>query len=250
MSHEKIVYDISLPIQAEPLAAYLTVPRDREIKGLVLFVHGSGSSRHSPRNQYVANRLSDMSYASLLADLLTVNEELDDRWSARFRFDIKFLAKRVAKIIQYVSHKSQDEGANPPWKEIRGLPMILFGASTGAAAAVEAHGLLDERNMPREETKRSLVKAIISRGGRPDLASKKSYELLQTCPLLLIVGAADSPQVIKWNKDVAKEFGGPGGNSSIEVNMIDGATHLFEEPGKLDEVVDHVLAFLDGLFGK
>jgi dienelactone hydrolase len=177
--------------------------------GVVLFAHGSGSSRLSPRNRMVADRLQQAGFATVLADLLTEREEREDERTMRLRFDIDLLAGRVSAIVDWLS--TNDES--------RRLPVGLFGASTGAAAALVAAA-----RRPR------LVRAVVSRGGRPDLAAAVLPEV--SAPVLLIVGDRDHP-VVELNVAAAQQIGGP-----HEVRLVEGATHLFGEPGALQQVAD------------
>jgi len=172
-------------------------------KGIVLFAHGSGSSRLSPRNQYVANVLQKGNLATLLIDLLTLEEERVDEMTRELRFDIPLLAKRLVAIIDWLHNTGKNIGC--------------FGASTGAAAALIAAA----------ERKKS-VKAVVSRGGRPDLAGNSLP--LVTAPTLLIVGGNDQ-QVIELNQTALDEL-----KCEKELVIVPGATHLFEERGTLEEV--------------
>ncbi|MGD9890852.1 MAG: dienelactone hydrolase family protein [Dehalococcoidia bacterium] len=175
--------------------------------GVVLFAHGSGSSRHSPRNRAVAAALNKAGLATLLLDLLTPEEERLDRSTARLRFDIGLLAARVIGAIDWLTE----------YEGTRGAAIGLFGASTGAAAALVAAAERPE-----------LVAAVVSRGGRPDLA--KDVLTRVRAPTLLIVGGNDH-HVLDVNRAA---LAGLGPGSLLEV--IPGATHLFEEPGALDAV--------------
>lgn len=174
--------------------------------GLVVFVHGSGSSRHSARNRAVAEVVQDKGFATLLLDLLTEDEELADRRTMRLRFDIPLLAGRVAMAVDWAS------GHEP----VRDLPVGLFGAATGAAAALVA------------ASGDKSVRAVVSRGGRPDLAGEALGQLY--APTLLIVGSLDE-QVVGLNRQAAELPTG-----QVRVEIVRGAGHLFEEPGALDEV--------------
>lgn len=174
---------------------------------LVVFAHGSGSGRHSPRNQKVAAVLNERGLRTLLLDLLTTEEEEPDLVTAKHRFDIDMLGKRVSRALDW----AQDE--------LR-LPAIgLFGASTGAAAALVASAAHPVA-----------VGAVVSRGGRPDLAS--SHLAHVRAPTLLIVGGRDTT-VIEMNRQALGELG-----RGHVIEIVEGATHLFEEPGALDEVAD------------
>lgn len=176
-------------------------------RGIVLFAHGSGSSRHSPRNQFVAQVLREAGLATLLIDLLTPQEEERDRLTGQLRFDIDLLSQRVVGATNWLSVNLVT----------RDLKVGYFGASTGAAAALVAAA---ERPLA--------VGAVVSRGGRPDLAS--SYLTRVEAPTLLIVGAKDT-QVIELNR---MAFSLLRGEKQFEI--IPGATHLFEEPGALEKV--------------
>lgn len=177
--------------------------------GIVLFAHGSGSSRHSPRNRYVARALNEGGLATLLIDLLTVEEEQVDRVTAHLRFDIALLARRLIGATDWLVR----------YPETLELRIGYFGASTGAAAALVAAA---ERP--------DAVAAIVSRGGRPDLAGPALARV--RAPTLLIVGGLDYP-VIAMNRDALAEI-------TVEKRLIivPGATHLFEEPGTLEKVAD------------
>jgi putative phosphoribosyl transferase len=183
----------------------LAIPRGA--RGIVLFAHGSGSSRKSPRNRFVAEALRRAGFATLLFDLLTVEEETIDMVDARLRFDIELLARRLVAATDWIV-------AQP---EARGLRVGYFGASTGAAAALEAAA---ERP--------DVVGAIVSRGGRPDLAGSDLARVV--APTLLIVGAYDD-EVLRLNLAALQELEAPS-----ELKIVPGATHLFEEPGALEEV--------------
>ncbi len=176
-------------------------------KGIVLFAHGSGSSRHSPRNQYVARRLRQAGLATLLIDLLTATEEAEDMEQAHLRFDIGLLARRLVGATDSLKQAP----------DTRDLIIGYFGASTGAAAALVAA-------VERPEA----VGAIVSRGGRPDLAGKALSQV--KAPTLLIVGGHDFA-VLGLNRDALTKL-----NTVKEMVIVPGATHLFEEPGALKEV--------------
>lgn len=176
-------------------------------RGIVVFAHGSGSSRHSTRNRRVAGVLQEAGLATLLIDLLTVEEEAVDTYTAHLRFDIGLLAKRLAGATDWVKKNEQTAS----------FDIGYFGASTGAAAALVAAA---ER--PKD------VKAVVSRGGRPDLAMGLLAQV--KAPTLLIVGGDDVP-VIGMNREAMKMM-----KAECRLVIVPGATHLFEEPGKLDEV--------------
>lgn len=183
----------------------LTVPD--QMSSVVLFAHGSGSSRHSPRNQFVARVLNQAGLATLLFDLLTPEEEAEDMDTARYRFNIDLLAERLVYATQWILEQKQTSH----------LPIGYFGASTGGGAALVAAA---ER--PRD------VNAVVSRGGRPDLAG----DLLSRvqAPTLLIVGGHDEV-VIELNQQAQRKM-----CCEVELEIVPGATHLFEEPGALDRV--------------
>ncbi|TDC31603.1 alpha/beta fold hydrolase [Micromonospora sp. KC213] len=177
--------------------------------GLVLFAHGSGSSRHSPRNVAVARVLQQRGLATVLVDLLTPDEDALDAVTAELRFDIGLLADRLAGIVDWL-------GTEP---SLGRLPVGLFGASTGAAAALVAAAARPDR-----------VAAVVSRGGRPDLAGSALSAV--RAPTLMLVGGLDE-QVITLNEQAAGQLAAP-----HELRIVPGATHLFEEPGTLEQVAD------------
>lgn len=196
---------IQIPCDQTKLLGLLAVPE--QAQGIVLFVHGSGSSHRSPRNQFVARFFQDGGLATLLFDLLTLDEEKQDMITRELRFNIPFLAQRLHGAVQWVGQQ----------ESIRHLPIGYFGASTGAAAAIVAAA-----DHPEE------VRAVVSRGGRPDLAGP-SLTKLKT-PTLLIVGEADYG-VIELNE---KAFSIMPCTKKFEI--VPDATHLFEEPGTLEHV--------------
>ncbi len=198
---------ITIPIGSISLEGNLVVP-DRA-GGVVLFAHGSGSGRHSPRNQYVAGVLQEGGIATLLIDLLTEGEEQVDLTTRHLRFDIPLLAERLVGAIDWL-------GAEP---STAGLPVGLFGASTGGGAALMASVARPER-----------VRAVVSRGGRPDLADTALPEVV--VPTLLIVGGLDDV-VIALNQVAMEQMRG-----EAELKIVPGATHLFEEPGTLKQVAE------------
>ena len=187
------------------LAGDLTIPG--RARGLVLFAHGSGSSRHSPRNRAVAQVLQDAGMATLLADLLTPAEERIDAATGHLRFDIGLLARRLAAILDWLAER----------EDTRGLGTGLFGASTGGGAALVAAADRPAR-----------VSAVVSRGGRPDLAGPALARV--AAPTLLIVGGDDVP-VIGMNREAMARMTAP-----VRLEIVPGASHLFEEPGTLDRV--------------
>ncbi|WP_371784309.1 dienelactone hydrolase family protein [Streptosporangium subroseum] len=196
---------LEIPAVDVVLEADVAVPR--QAQGVVLFAHGSGSSRHSPRNRYVAGELQRAGLATILADLLTPAEERVDIQTGEFRFDIGRLAIRLAALADWlVEHRPT-----------AGLRVGLFGASTGAAAALVAAA-----------ARPALMKAVVSRGGRPDLAGAALQSVHQ--PTLLIVGERD-PAVLNLNREAMKELRG-----ETRLEIVPGASHLFEEPGALEQV--------------
>jgi dienelactone hydrolase len=197
---------LQIPAAGVVLEADLGVPRE-SARGAVLFAHGSGSGRHSPRNRYVADELNRAGLVTVLADLLTREEERVDLRTAALRFDIDLLAERVTALTDWAA------GADPT----AGLGIGLFGASTGAAAALIAAA-----------ARPAVVQAVVSRGGRPDLAGPHLARVHQ--PTLLIVGERD-PVVVDLNQQAMQELGG-----EARLAVVPGATHLFEEPGALEEV--------------
>ena len=197
--------DLRIPTAGVELPADVVVPPSAA--GLVVFAHGSGSSRHSPRNQYVADSLQGAGLATVLADLLTPAEELEDSRTSALRFDIRLLAARTAEMVDWLlGHEAT-----------AGLDVGLFGASTGAAAALVAAAR-------RPDT----VAAIVSRGGRPDLAGDDLPRVRQ--PTLLIVGGRD-PEVLQLNREAQARLPG---ETALEI--VPGASHLFPEPGALEQV--------------
>ncbi|HLC85007.1 MAG TPA: dienelactone hydrolase family protein [Candidatus Nanoarchaeia archaeon] len=193
---------VKIPSGKVQLDGDLVIPKGA--RGIVLFAHGSGSSRLSPRNRFVAKVLQEAGIATLLFDLLTQEEEQIDDVTAELRFDISFLAKRLKDATTWI--KSQVP-----------LKIAYFGASTGSAAAlIAAVGDPD-------------IKAVVSRGGRPDLAEDALPKV--KAPTLLIVGG-DDMEVIELNKQAARRL------KDVHIEIIKGATHLFEEPGTLEKVAD------------
>lgn len=188
------------------LAGTLVIPQNA--RGIVLFVHGSGSSRNSPRNRHVAEVLQESGLATLLFDLLTAEEEEIDRWSAELRFNIGLLSRRLIQVTHWVRQ----------FERTRELSVGYFGASTGAAAALIGAAEL-----------RGQVGAVVSRGGRPDLARETLGKV--ATPTLLLVGSLDE-DVLELNRQALAKLA----SKEKELRVIPGATHLFEEPGTLDQV--------------
>jgi dienelactone hydrolase len=196
---------VRVPVGSITLDGNLTLPEGA--RGVVLFAHGSGSSRHSPRNRHVARMLNEAELATLLIDLLTSEEERIDLRTAHLRFDIGLLAERLVAVTDWLAQY-------PGTRHIR---IGYFGASTGAAAALVAAA---ERPQ--------LVGAVVSRGGRPDLAGSALARV--EAPTLLIVGGNDF-EVIELNRAALAQL-----RCEKQLVIVPGATHLFEEPGTLDEV--------------
>jgi putative phosphoribosyl transferase len=194
-----------LSIDSGAIEGDLVVPD--AARGIVVFAHGSGSSRHSTRNRRVAEALRAERFGTLLFDLLTAAEEREDERTRALRFDIDLLAERLTVVTDAL-------GGEP---SAHGLPLGYFGASTGAGAALAAAAMHPG------------VRAVVSRGGRPDLAGDDALRRVRT-PTLLIVGELDR-EVLALNREAQALLGGPN-----ELVIIPGATHLFEEPGALDEV--------------
>ncbi|AOJ11182.1 hydrolase [Burkholderia sp. ABCPW 14] len=211
--------EVRIPIGKVELNGILATPE--HAPGIVVFAHGSGSSRLSPRNQEVAAVLQRAGLATLLFDLLTVEEQRRDAVTAEYRFAIAFLARRLVSALDWLHE----------WPHVGELPVGLFGASTGAAAALIA-----------ANSRARAVRAVVSRGGRPDLAGDALPRV--RVPTLLIVGERDE-EVIRLNRLAA---GWLIGESKLVI--VPGATHLFEEPGTLDEVArlaaDWFVAHLGG----
>jgi putative phosphoribosyl transferase len=198
---------VTIPIGTLRLEGDLSIPT--AASGAVLFAHGSGSSRRSPRNRYVADLLNESGLATLVMDLLSEDEQQVDLQTAHLRFDIRLLAKRLVTITQWLSEHP----------EAAGLKIGHFGASTGASAALVAAA-----QCPR------LVRAVVSRGGRPDLAGQALASV--EAPTLLIVGGAD-PVVLDLNQQALGSM-----HCEKALNVVPGATHLFEEPGALKKVAE------------
>jgi putative phosphoribosyl transferase len=199
--------DVFIPAGEVSLEGVLDVPAGAH--GVVAFAHGSGSSRFSSRNQGVARKLNEAGLATLLFDLLSVDEGRRDAATAEYRFDIPLLAKRLVQAVDWLHREPATQQ----------LPIGLFGASTGAAAALIAAAERPE-----------VVAAVVSRGGRPDLAGRALGQV--RAPTLLIVGGLDQP-VIGLNTQAARQL-----HCIRELAIVPGATHLFEEPGTLDEVAE------------
>ena len=196
---------VSVPAGAVFLKGNLSLPQDAS--AIVLFAHGSGSSRHSPRNQYVARTIREAGVGTLLFDLLTSEEEAIDAYTGELRFNIEFLARRLVDATNWIT-------AQPATQHLR---IGYFGSSTGAAAALI--GAVELSN---------IVAAVVSRGGRPDLAGEVLPQV--KAATLLIVGGNDDV-VIGLNEDAYAQL-----RCEKEMKIVPGATHLFEESGKLEQV--------------
>jgi len=199
--------DVQIPIhEGKVLEANLGIPNDP--KGVVLFAHGSGSSRLSPRNRFVAEELNTKGIGTLLMDLLTRDEEIEEQFTGHLRFNIELLSERLVQSTDWILNQSM----------VRHLPMGYFGASTGAAAALQAAVKYKDK-----------IFAVVSRGGRPDLTGPTLSKV--KAPTLLIVGACDEA-VIEMNQSALDTLTAP----IKELVIVPNATHLFEEPGTLEEV--------------
>jgi putative phosphoribosyl transferase len=210
---------LRIPAAGATLNADLVVPMNAS--GIVLFSHGSGSSRHSHRNQFVARVLQDSGFGTLLMDLLTSDEERIDNQTREHRFDIELLATRLAAAVQWTATQGS----------LKGLPIGLFGASTGAAAAIVA------------AVKQSdLVKSVVSRGGRPDLAG--DHLKIIRAPTMLIVGGYDDA-VLVLNEQAKARM-----TSQVTLKVVPRATHLFEEPGALAQVAEYAAAWFGATLKK
>jgi len=197
--------EIEIRARGAKLEGNLTVPD--AARGIVLFAHGSGSSRHSPRNRFVAQTLNNAGLTTLLFDLLTREEEAVDIRTAHLRFDIGLLAERLGSATDWILHEPSP----------RGLRLGYFGSSTGGAAALVAAAARPEP-----------VGAVVSRGGRPDLAGAALAKV--KAPTLLIVGGEDDV-VIDMNREAMAKM-----KCEVKLELVPGATHLFEEPGALESV--------------
>jgi putative phosphoribosyl transferase len=205
-THETIAKPVRIAASPITLDGDLAVPAGA--RGIVVFAHGSGSGRHSPRNRFVAEALQAGELATLLFDLLTEDEEYQERFTRHLRFDIGLLARRLMEATDWLARQS----------ETRGLKVGYFGASTGGGAALVAATERPE-----------VVGAVVSRGGRPDLAGEVALARVRA-PTLLIVGGADPP-VIALNRQARAQMSAP-----VSLEIVPGATHLFEEPGALEQV--------------
>jgi dienelactone hydrolase len=205
---------VRIPADSTELEAVWLMPADAT--GIVLFAHGSGSSRNSRRNQFVASKLHEAGLGTVLLDLLSKSEESEDKTNGRFRFDIPFLTDRLIAATHWVKSHPHSHGCRVGY----------FGASTGAAAALWAAAVLGTE-----------VSAVVSRGGRPDLAYEHLGQV--TAPTLLIVGERDEA-VLDLNREAYEQLVCP-----RKMAIIPGATHLFEEPGALDKVANLASGWFD-----
>lgn len=206
------VGEITIDVGAGAVTGDLVVPAGA--RGLVVFAHGSGSSRKSSRNRYVAEKVGNAGYATLLFDLLTPGEDAVDRRTAEYRFDVDMLGERLVTVVDSV-------GSDP---RLESLPVGVFGASTGAAAALIAAAHRPER-----------IAAVVSRGGRPDLAGERLRDV--EAPTLLIVGSRDTP-VIAMNETAKAAM-----RCEVVLSIVPGASHLFEEPGTLHRAAQLAMAW-------
>ena len=207
---------IKIPIGSISLSGDLNVASSAQ--GVILFAHGSGSGRHSPRNKFVAKILQEASLGTLLFDLLTEDEEIVDEQTRHLRFDIGLLANRLVGVTDWLLQQRFDASNRDD------IPSIgYFGASTGAAAALIAAA-----------KRADIIKAVVSRGGRPDLAGDEYLNQVRA-PTLLLVGGNDE-QVIGLNQEAYDKLKLLKEEDEKRLTVIPGATHLFEEPGKLEQV--------------
>ena len=211
--------DVMVTSDAVTLRGILGVPKDA--RGVVLFAHGSGSGRLSARNNFVARSLQEAGHATLLIDLLTEDEERTDAGTGHLRFDIEFLAKRLGAATAWLAGSS----------DTRALEIGYFGASTGAAAALVAAAETPDQ-----------VHAVVSRGGRPDLAGEQLAKV--KAPTLLIVGSQDVP-VLPLNEDALAQL-----RCTKKLEVVPGASHLFEEPGTLEVVSRLAASWFSRYLGK
>lgn len=208
MSHRDDIpaAEVTIETADAALPGDLTLPDGA--RGIVLFAHGSGSSRLSPRNRFVARQINAGGPGTLLFDLLTPDEHRIDQVTAEHRFDIGLLSRRLEQAVDWIGRQPQAQG----------LHIGLFGSSTGAAAALNAAAARPDE-----------IAAVVSRGGRPDLADADALARVRA-PTLLVVGGRDEP-VIEMNRRAEAQM-----TAHTRIEIVAGATHLFEEPGKLEEV--------------
>ncbi len=211
--------EVDINAEEVPIKGNLAVPK--KAQGIVIFAHGSGSGRFSPRNKFVASELNKAAIATLLVDLLTEEEEKEDEITREHRFNIDLLAGRLIYATHFVN-------LNPKTKHLK---VGYFGASTGAAAAIVAAAQLPER-----------IEAIVSRGGRPDLAGEALGRV--KAPIMLLVGGEDY-EVIDLNNQALSRLTNA---KNKELVIIPGATHLFEEPGALEDVAGYAVEWFQKYF--
>ncbi len=207
MESENKANYVEIPVDGVILEGNLAIPKDA--KGIVIFAHGSGSSRFSPRNRFVADELQEKGLSTLLIDLLTKDEERVDQITREFRFDIRLLFQRLMGVTRWIKQNNITKTLNVGY----------FGSSTGAAAALIAAAL-----QPKD------VKSVVSRGGRTDLA--ENFVSKVNAPTLLIVGSYDT-LVISVNRKTLNQL-----DTKKKLEIVSGASHLFEEPGKLEIVAE------------
>lgn len=215
----RIAKDVRIDLEGFALEGHLSISDGAQ--GLVLFAHGSGSSRHSTRNRFVAEMLNRARLGTLLFDLLTEEEEQEDQPASEYRFDIPLLSQRVGGAVRWAAESPQ----------CRGLAIGIFGASTGAAAALNAAAAAPD-----------LVRAVVSRGGRPDLALENLGRV--QAPTRLIVGGLDEP-VIEMNQKAFDALI----SAPRDLLIVPGATHLFPEEGKLEQVSAHTAEWFGRYLG-
>lgn len=218
--NKELNQEIDINAEGVIIKGNLAVPK--KAQGIVIFAHGSGSGRFSPRNKFVASELNKANIATLLVDLLTEEEEKEDEITREHRFNIDLLASRLVYATHFVN-------LNPTTKSLR---VGYFGASTGAAAAIVAAAQLPER-----------IAAIVSRGGRPDLAGEALGRV--KAPIMLLVGGADYEVIELSNQALSKLTR----VKNKELVIIPGATHLFEEPGALEDVASYAVEWLKKYLG-
>jgi putative phosphoribosyl transferase len=198
---------VEIPVRGATLSGILSTPHP--LRGIVLFAHGSGSSRHSPRNRFVSTTLNRAGLGTLLFDLLTPEEESVDESTRELRFNIALLAERLGYATEWIAQDPR----------MRNVPVGYFGSSTGGAAALVAAAERSAR-----------ISAIVSRGGRPDLADTALANV--RAPTLLIIGSRDE-FVIQLNREAMKRM-----QCEVKLELVTGATHLFSEPGTLQQVAE------------
>jgi putative phosphoribosyl transferase len=214
---ESIIVHTDVDIALGPLRLQGILGRTGGDRGIVVFAHGSGSGRRSPRNQFVATVLNEAGFATLLFDLLTVEEEERERYTRHLRFDIGLLAERLFATTLWLNMQPS----------LRSMPVGYFGASTGAAAALVAAAKFGTTEQAQDaDAGTTRIGAVVSRGGRPDLAGAALHEV--RAPTLLIVGGDDT-EVITLNQMALREL-----QTTKAIEIVPGASHLFEEPGTLE----------------